>query len=71
MLMLPSYVPDMTETLSAFFYYEITEFVAIVNSNYHNSVCYVATNTIIRMIDCIQTLHLIFYLQNKLYKTQS
>ena len=55
----------MADLLSDSFYYEITQFVAMVNSNYHNSVCYFATNAIITMKDYFQALHLRFFSQKK------
>ena len=64
MLLVPRYIPDIPDLLSDAFYYKIPQFVAIVNSNYHNSVFYFTTN-IISMKDYFQALHLIFYFQKK------
>ena len=66
MLIVPSYVSDMADLLRNSFYYKITQFVAVVNSNYHNPASYFAANVIISMKDYFQALHLIFYLQKKL-----
>ena len=69
-LIVSSYVPDVTDLLSNSFWYKNTQFIVIVNSNYHNFVCYFATNAIISMKNYFQALYLIFYLQKKVCKTQ-
>ena len=53
-LIVSSYVPDMTDLRSDSLWYKNTQFIVIVNNNYHNFVFYFAANAIISIADYFQ-----------------